>query len=1092
MEPVTLQPDQVQLWASHLPNLQVGDYTFTATQTIQPTSDSTDLRKLSTLTQSLSVPGPKFKLLHSSDVHSVYPVAGSNETGAILAHVTLKHSTLAWERQVVFDGDYKPDGSNKVPWLAVLSFTEDELILSATAATTLGFPSGSVPSRYGTIATTPGQLKLLDASIASPLWSPNFENDYKDTDSLDALCIQPSLFQELFQPVTGGKACNDIVPYQYMAHVRHSQSSSDIISIVISPHSGPTGLIKPARMISHLVSLEGLPQLDVSTSAASVALVSLYSWDWMCTPPAPTTPKHILKALGNTVQPLRVPDATLASVGTSTTAASWLYSRLEAGYTIKPYTDLSGNKTSCILRGPLLPVPETVDSSLSGCCSDNGKDLVRFDSKTGLADLTMASAWTIGRSLALGDKSFLASLMRLRGKIRAETVRQAKAASRDAGNASTWTNQSTLKNLANTLSEIAKAHSATNYNSVTGPIRWTNQQASSQTKQQQQIVSFAKLDPATYLEKLGPVVTAFFTTTTMDTDASAVQSWVLGKLLLEGIPPSYLIMTPDEFPQESIRIFSIDSTWVSLLVDGALSLANHHSKDGDDDVVRKYIKNAINNYLAQPLPDEQPLQQPPRWGLLIRSNLVASFPDLKVEGLSTSYYDPSTSKSFLQRKLAPDIILCLSDFRPGDSDFTTLRISLPIHQQTYQLGETFTSSLLKGDFKLPPTSADPSTYGKDGTCQWTPTQPNLPYNWTSRMLVDPLLYAQQIYESFKETPSSTIDSTTLALFLGRPAPSLVLEVGKMSKPLPDTPPQYLPVTLPSTCTKSTPAHSSAGSVTSKKSVAVSKKSSSLKALSPTPSSKASSSTTDTDIAVVLLKCDEAYSYNCPATTNITDIFTPQNHRELTTLNGNGLTGLAKNDIVLTLSDEEPLSTQSPDLIDNMDCIRVVIPVTGAWFPSSGTVTIPAVLEADGSTTKATIDVSKPTLLSIPGSLHSPVLPRVHSLDQSQQWTFRRYLALSRMYRTHGVTDGSQISVSKDKPVRLVLVVEGKPRFNLSGYQFDASFVLEDAVLLQTPITNFFETPHVGVNVIFKAKDTAVQELLVNVANADNADSEGSA
>ncbi|KAF5590568.1 uncharacterized protein FSUBG_10784 [Fusarium subglutinans] len=694
MEPESLQPNQVQLWSSHRPNLEVGDYTFTATETIQPTSNLNDLRQLSKLTQSLSVPGPKFKLLHSSDIHSVYPVAGSIETGAILPHVTLKHSTLAWERQVVFPGDYAPDSSSKVPWLAVLSFTEDELILSESAATTLGFPSGTVPSRYGAVATTASQLKLLNNSIASPLWSSNFGDDYADTDPVDALCIRPTLFKELFQPVAGGKACNDIVPYQFMAHVRHSHSSSDIISIVISPRSGPTELIKPARMVSHLISLEGIPRLDVSSSASSVALVSLYSWDWMCTPPAgPTTPKDILNALGKTVQPLCVPKTILSSIVTSTISSSWLHDRLEAGYTIKPYQDASGQKATCILRGPLIPAPEKPDPSFGSCCSDNGKDLLRFDSATGLPDITMQSAWTLGRAMALGDKSFLTSLMRLRGKIRAEAVRAAKAASRDASGTGSWTSKDVLANLATTLASIAKAHSDSAHSAVTGPVRWTNQQASSQPQQRQQIVSFAHFDQATYLKQLGlwNVVEDLFAATTLNADASVVQSWILEKLLLGGIPPSYLVMTPDQFPQESIRTFSIDSTWVALMIDGALSLANHHSRDGDDDVIRKYIKHAINKWLTQPLPDEHVIQQPPRWGVLLRSSLVSSFPDLKVVGSSTAYYDPSTSKPFLLRRVAPDIMLCLSDFRPGDSDFTYLCISLPIHRQTYQLGETFTA-----------------------------------------------------------------------------------------------------------------------------------------------------------------------------------------------------------------------------------------------------------------------------------------------------------------------------------------------------------------------------------------------------------------
>ncbi|KAF5590569.1 uncharacterized protein FSUBG_10785 [Fusarium subglutinans] len=173
--------------------------------------------------------------------------------------------------------------------------------------------------------------------------------------------------------------------------------------------------------------------------------------------------------------------------------------------------------------------------------------------------------------------------------------------------------------------------------------------------------------------------------------------------------------------------------------------------------------------------------------------------------------------------------------------------------------------------------------------------------------------------------------------------------------------------------------------------------------------------------------------------------------------------------------------------EGVEYIRVVIPVTGTWLESNETITLPAVDEADGSKTDVSVDASHPTLLFIPGSLTSPVLPAVRSLDQSQQWTFRRYLALSRMYTAPEPADGSQVSVSSDDPVVSVLVVEGKPRFDLTGGSEDASFVLEGALLLPTKSSNPYVLAGVGVNIIFKAKDSAVQELLVNVQHVESHD-----
>lgn len=166
-----------------------------------------------------------------------------------------------------------------VPWLAVLSFTEDGLVLAEAAATALGFPVGSKTSRFGTIPTTAEKLKFIGKRVASPLNSPNYGKDYDAADALDALPLSPALFRQLFKLVAEKQACNDIFPYNLLAHVRKSSKNDDPISIIISHRSGPTCVTKPTRMVSHLVLLEGIPCLRVPPDASAVALISLYAWD---------------------------------------------------------------------------------------------------------------------------------------------------------------------------------------------------------------------------------------------------------------------------------------------------------------------------------------------------------------------------------------------------------------------------------------------------------------------------------------------------------------------------------------------------------------------------------------------------------------------------------------------------------------------------------------------------------------------------------------------------------------------------------------------------------------------------------------------
>ncbi|KAI1161148.1 hypothetical protein F5B18DRAFT_629617 [Nemania serpens] len=1071
--------DQVQLWPSQQSSLPAGNYILTAVQTIQPTEHSESLRSFPKLTQKLHVPGPKFKLLHASDIESVYPVPGVEEINTALAHVVLAGASLPWERQVADADDYDSIQGSKVPWLAVLSFTEDELILDAADAMASGFPAESQTSRFGTISTTAEKLKSIGEKVASPLSSPNYGQDYDDADALNALPLSPALFRQLFKPVAEKQACNDLSCYNLLAHVRKSSKQDGPISIIISPRSAPIGLTKPVRMVSHLVSLEGIPRLRVPPDASAVALISLHAWDWMCTPPAAVTPSEFLATLGGSVQPLRLPDSTIESVGKATTSAAWLHDRLEAGFIVKPYRALDGTRTACLIRGSLVPVLPTGEAVMSLKDSfDAASNLKQFDSATGLADLSLSSAWSLGRAMALGDKTFLSSLLRLRGQIRAAATRKAKAAARDAsGGQEGWTNAFILKNLETVLDTIATAHEPEKFKLTDLRKRWrhSRQESSFQSQQQGQLVEFSQLDPDLYHRQLKIVVDEFFAKGTLNSDASAVLKWVLSRLFLEGIPPSYIVMKPDQLPPESIRTFGIDSTWLSLLIDGALSLANHHALNGEDDVIRKCIKDAIEKYLAQPLSEvDQVLKQPPRWGLLMRSSIVSSFPDLHVETVRSKGYGPDTgARTLFLRKVADDILLCLSDMLPGDPDFAMLRFTLPIHRQMYQVGDKLTIAELTGDFKLPPTLPDPSTYGKAVSCKWKMADPDCPYDLESRML-NPTAYMQQIYATLGQ-PDGLVDSTTVALFLGRPTPVLTLDVGA-GAPIPSMSGPHLPVT-PANLYETSPA------VKTRTRQRKTSQRPASELISPLLSSVVKTRTPKAgdDIVVPLLRSEPLIYWCCPATTNVTDIFTPQKQFQLSTSNTNTTLSpqLSKTSIVFTLSDKYLRSAKTPNLRNSVEYVRVVIPAAASWWPRGQRVELPTVIEAVGGdktaqATTVTIDTSHPSLVAILGSLSAPVLPPILSLDKSQQWTFRSYLALSRMYKTAGKAVGSEVTIPPGDPVVLALVVEGKPRFDLTKDVVDMSFVLESTSPLQT------EGTEVSVNVIFRAQDAAVQELSVKV------------
>ncbi|KAF9767182.1 hypothetical protein IL306_000310 [Fusarium sp. DS 682] len=941
--------------------------------------------------------------------------------------------------------------------------------------------------------------KIPSTTLMSPVSSMGLSDESIQA-SLDALPISKALFQKLFPAVVGSKSVyNDVRAYGLLTHVRESANSGGAISIAVSCRGGPPGLSKPARVISHLVSLAGVAELDTTGgSASTVAMVSLHTWDWMCIPTAAQSPNTILAALDLAVSPLAVPTDKIP-IGTDP-ASVWMASKLQAGYVIKPYKGTTGSQLSvCLIRGPLLPrTPAMSPSSYSlPDYSEHGRDLVQIDNATGMADLTYASAWAAGRSIALGDKAFLASLVRLRSKIREKAVSLSKDGVRSgATTGNGWTNAGFLNTLTSVVSQIDSAHAATNLpKNIRTPSRWQDPNRAGQ-----QLASFSQFDESSYLTNLASVASDLFGDTS-DPNACAVRKWVTDSLFLANTPPEYLVLTSDQLPQESIRTFCIDPVWLSFFVDGALSLANHYSKRGDHDAVRAVIKAEINKYLGQPpLPTEKGLDGPPRWGILIRSSLVTSFPDLAVDALSSGDQSSAVRTPFLVRKIAPDITICFSNLMPNDADFAYMSIMLPVHRPMFEVGYQLTSSQLLVDFKLPPVpGASNGDGGVSSSKTWDIGVGDLPYDWETS-IVNPALYAQQLLSTAGAGSDATFSSSTLALLLGRPIPCLTLasntataqSAATTSSPAKTWTGPWLfgdkPVSVSTPRPGSSSTKASASLSVSTK-IQLSPLTSQASINLPKPAASTSESLSTSSIVLPLLSSQALLSFSCPVVTNVTGIYTPNKLQAITTTNicdtpPSGSQDLVPSDLVFSLYDTTPRPTAQPNLDSAELQIQVILPVTGTWpqaLDANNCFSVEVVPQTTGAKAQSVlVDTSQPTLLLVGGTLNAPHLPTVRSLDLSRQWVFKRYLAVAQMYPS--VQEGSLSSIGDDAPFMLVLVVEGRTRdgIKMTGTPEDASFILEASVPW-VPKTQASTSSTIAMNVTFQGQDTVVQSKLITVS-----------
>tara|TARA_R110000796_G_scaffold252584_1_gene388172 strand:- start:47315 stop:51787 length:4473 start_codon:yes stop_codon:yes gene_type:complete len=150
--------------------------------------------------------------------------------------------------------------------------------------------------------------------------------------------------------------------------------------------------------------------------------------------------------------------------------------------------------------------------------------------------------------------------------------------------------------------------------------------------------------------------------------------WLASLALLEGVP--FEILVPDErmLPAGSIRFFYLDPNAIEALIDGALSVGTHSSRDTlyytlMRGVIRNATKTLIHQLRANLLgntPQAPPFDDQPITGFLLRSPVVKGWPGLEVKAYkSISNSEGSESIPLIRMDhISKDILLCLFDGVP--------------------------------------------------------------------------------------------------------------------------------------------------------------------------------------------------------------------------------------------------------------------------------------------------------------------------------------------------------------------------------------------------------------------------------------------
>ena len=344
----------------HQPPLDSGSYQITVEQTIKTKKSAKISEQKFSNKLDFFVSGHRFAPLNSNDIYAVFPPSGNlGEHSNALPHIILNRSTLPWERSINAE-------DSKLPWLALLLFRKSE---TPTPITVKLKDLKNSAAKFPNLVDEPGQLP---------------------EDEITVIDVPKKLLEQ-------------ILPSQeevaLLAHInqltddRNTPVSEPLATILGNrlPQSGEISTV-------HLVALEnrykGKPigQFDYQGAGDNdlIRLVSLTSWSFAC-----VDNRQNFSALLQKIN--RKPDTLRLKNRHNSEADDYL----SAGYVPLAHSLRQGDKTISWYHSPLSPGknPDRLSSPVA-----TADALLRYDSNSGLFDVSYAAAWELGRMLTLHNQ----------------------------------------------------------------------------------------------------------------------------------------------------------------------------------------------------------------------------------------------------------------------------------------------------------------------------------------------------------------------------------------------------------------------------------------------------------------------------------------------------------------------------------------------------------------------------------------------------------------------------------------------------------------------------------------------------------------
>lgn len=684
----SLRSGHIQFYDSYLPLLAAGEYTIAVTQQVELAPNQSN-RQFEAV-QKFSVLAPRFAL-PPADVQSVFP---PREAGAVsdknLPQVVLTQPGLPWERRLVAQAD-----AQACPWLALLLFTEDEIIPPEADK---AVPTSTLAGIYPVAAVTnPQDGQTLGSKLKQ-------ETDDPTT------CHAIDLTTEVFRQVT--PRLNEL---PFLAHVRQvevTDKATDLIenngwfSVILGNRFPVARTGSSTRNIVHLVSLEGFADYLKNEAPnwqgkTKVRLVSLVSWSFTCSSQGAGSgfarsfqsllPKGELLRLQ-----LPVKSDTPPPVGS---AADWVQKALRQGYAPLTYQTRVGDQTFAWYHGPLVPHPVKRLEKLASFASAAAATI--YDAATGTFDLSYAVAWELGRLLALADAEYMTHQRDLRQRLRQRLIAYEQQGAETQPVIEKFIGWLSTRLINNLPRPGAPANAPQLQAADSGPLL-DGAPRSSEAQPAQRLVSRATrlknllADPniqamlqqqmANELQVQSPAAAAPAAT---NEAPARVAEWLAKLRLLYGVPFNHLVPDARMLPPEAMRFFYVDPNYLNALGAGAQNVGTHSSHDTrlyhtvQVVVEQTGVKQAHRMRANQ---THQRGQGPhfqnagldgPITGFLLRSTVVSGWPGLEVKAFASR--EPGADRVPILRldRLAPDVLLCLFGPSPAGQPPARIEFSEP-------------------------------------------------------------------------------------------------------------------------------------------------------------------------------------------------------------------------------------------------------------------------------------------------------------------------------------------------------------------------------------------------------------------------------